>query len=232
MDDVERALLEAGSRSVGSRRFVQLATAAAPEGASSLARWHALGLRAADRVDARQVVVPVVDRDSADDAGLAALVDGAALIYLSGGNPGFLTETLRDTAVWRAVLAAWHGGAALAGCSAGAMALSGRVPRIRDLTAPPIPGLGVVPGIEVIPHFDAFDRRFPTLVATRLADAAPGLRLVGIDEDTALATGLDDAVDGSWVVRGHGSAWLLDPAGGRRRVEDRLVGEAFRPLAR
>lgn len=227
MDDVEQALLAAGGSAVGTPpgrrpRFVQLATAAAPEGAASLARWHALGAAAAERAGAEQVVVPVVDRASADDARLAELLDGAALIYLSGGNPGFLTETLAGTAVWQAIVAAWRAGAALAGCSAGAMALGARVPRIRDLHAPPVTGLGVVPGVEVIPHFDAFERRFPGLIAARAADPAPGVRLLGIDEDTALVSGLTEGANvpagplgsswtPSWTVMGRRSVWLLDP---------------------
>ena len=72
-----------------------------------------------------QVVVPVVDRISADDPELAGLVAGAGLVYLSGGNPPFLASTLRGTRVWAAIEDAWRAGAALAGCSAGAMALTG-----------------------------------------------------------------------------------------------------------
>ena len=44
LEDVERLLL-AGR----PPRFVQLATAAAPEGPASLARWHALGRASAER---------------------------------------------------------------------------------------------------------------------------------------------------------------------------------------
>ena len=69
---------------------MQLATAAAPEGPSSLARWHELGRASAERLGVQQVVVPVVDRVSADDDALAGLVAGAGLVYLSGGNPPFL----------------------------------------------------------------------------------------------------------------------------------------------
>ena len=73
-------------------RFVQLATAAAPEGQASLARWHDLGLDSARRLGVEQVVLPVVDRVSADDDALASLVEGAGLVYLSGGNPPFLVS--------------------------------------------------------------------------------------------------------------------------------------------
>jgi cyanophycinase len=212
--DVERRLL-AGR----PPRYVQLATAAAPEGPAVLARWHTLGARAAERLGVEQVVVPVTDRDGALDDVNARLIEGAGLVYLSGGNPSFLTETLRDTPVWAAIVAAWRAGAALAGCSAGAMALSASLPDIRRPWRPALPGLGVVPMVEVLPHFDAFAARMPDLVLRRVAGAPPGVRIVGVDEDTALVGGLDGwqgeaAGPGSrWQVHGRRSAWLLDRDG-------------------
>ena len=212
--DVERRLL-AGR----PPRYVQLATAAAPEGPAVLARWHALGARAAERLGVEQVVVPVADRDGALDDANARLIEGAGLVYLSGGNPSVLAETLRDTPVWAAIVAAWRAGAALAGCSAGAMALSASLPDIRRPWRPALPGLGVVPMVEVLPHFDAFAARMPDLVLRRVAGAPPGVRIVGVDEDTALVGGLDGwegeaAGPGSrWQVHGRRSAWLLDSDG-------------------
>lgn len=146
LEDVERLLLEGRPP-----RFVQLATAAAPEGPASLAHWHALGRASAERLGVQQVVLPVVDRISADDEELAGLVAGAGLVYLSGGSPPFLAATLRGTAVWRAVEAAWRGGAALAGCSAGAMAMSSHVPDLRHPMRAAEQGLGVVPHLRVLP---------------------------------------------------------------------------------
>ncbi|HEX2808466.1 MAG TPA: Type 1 glutamine amidotransferase-like domain-containing protein [Kineosporiaceae bacterium] len=214
LEEVERALL-AGRPG----RYVQLATAAAPEGAASLARWHDLGAAAASRLGVEQVVVPVVDRATAQDAGLAELVAGAGLIYLSGGNPGFLAETLRDSTVWTAIVGAWSAGAALAGCSAGAMALSASLPDVRHPWRPATPGLGLVPMVEVLPHFDRFAARMPDLVLRRVTGAPAGVRVIGIDEDTAMVAGLD-GWDGApagpgtrWQVLGRRSAWLLDPGG-------------------
>ena len=222
LEHVERALLDGRPP-----RYVQLATAAAPEGQASLGRWHDLGAKAAARIGVEQVVVDVRTREHADDPALAALVEGAGLVYLSGGDPGFLTETLRGTAVLAAILDAWRGGAALAGCSAGAMALSGSVPGIR-LTRPLAearPGLGVVPGVEVLPHFDRFAGRMPDMILRRVAGAPAGVQVVGIDEDTALVGGLTGWPDpagpataasaeaGTWQVRGRQSVWLLGPDG-------------------
>ncbi len=202
-------------------RYVQLATAAAPEGPAALQRWHELGGQAARRLGVEQVVVPVVDRASADDPRLAALVDGAGLVYLSGGDPGFLTRTLRGSAVWAAILAAWQGGAALAGCSAGAMALAAAFPDIRRPWRPPLQGLGVVPTLEVLPHFDRMAARMPDLVLRRVTGSPPGVQVVGIDEDTALVTGLPGgdatAATAHWQVLGRQSVWVLG-SGGRVEV--------------
>jgi cyanophycinase-like exopeptidase len=203
LEDVERRLL-AGR----PPRFVQLATAAAPEGPASLAHWHALGRASAERLGVQQVVVPVVDRISADDAELAALVDGAGLVYLSGGSPPFLAATLRGTAVWRAVEAAWRGGAALAGCSAGAMAMSDHVPDLRHPLRTAEQGLGVVPHLRVLPHFDRFAGRVPDLLLTRLVETPSGVTVLGVDEDTALVGGPYD-----WEVMGRQSVWVLGPDG-------------------
>lgn len=202
MHEVEAALL-AGR----APRYVQLATAAAPEGQQSLARWHELGRRAADRLGVEQVVVPVGDRVSADDAAIASLVDGAGLVYLSGGNPKFLAETLRGTAVWAAIERVWRGGAALAGCSAGAMALASAVPDVRHpLAGPPVDGLGVVPHLSVIPHFDRFGSRLlASLAGHQLPD---GVTRIGIDEKTALVGGPH-----RFRVVGRASVWLLDDDG-------------------
>ncbi len=206
MTEVEGALI-AGR----PPRFVQLATAAAPEGPASLGRWHALGRASAERLGVEQVVVPVVDRVSADDPGIAGLVAEAGMVYLSGGNPSFLTETLRGTAVWAAIEAAWRAGAALAGCSAGAMALGARVLGLRAPWHEPLHGLGVVPGVEVVPHFDRFAGRLPDALLRGMAGPPRGTTVVGIDEDTAL---VHEA--GTWTVRGRQSVWLLTDDG---RVE-------------
>jgi cyanophycinase-like exopeptidase len=203
LEQVERQLLEGRPP-----RFVQLATAAAPEGPASLARWHELGRASAERLGVQQVGVPVVDRVSADDEELAGLVEGAGLVYLSGGNPPFLAATLRDTAVWRAIEAAWQNGAALAGCSAGAMALTAHVPDIRHPLRGAEVGLSVVPHLRVLPHFDRFVGWLPDLVLRFLVDLPDGVTVLGIDEDTALVGGPVE-----WRVEGRQSVWVLTQHG-------------------
>lgn len=206
MEEIERGLLTGRPP-----RMVQLATAAAPEGRQRLAYWHDLGRSAAERLGVTQVIVPVVDRVTADDHGLAATVAGAGLVYLSGGDPTFLAATLRGTRVWAAIGAAWHRGAALAGCSAGAMALTGQVPDVRDPLRAPQPGLGVVPHLRVLPHFDQLARFVPASVLRRLTAPARDVTVLGIDERTALVGGPTE-----WTVQGHRSVWEIAADG---RVE-------------
>jgi len=189
-------------------RYVQLATAAAPEGDESLARWHRLGREQAERLHVEQVVVDVRTREDAESRRWAEEIAGAGLIYLSGGNPAFLAETLRGTAVWHAIVAAHEQGAALAGCSAGAMALSEWAPRMRDLVHPNQPtGLGLVQHVRVIPHFDKMLGWMPDMLRNAFLHKPETTALVGIDEDTALVS----VGAGEWEVRGRQSVWVLGP---------------------
>jgi cyanophycinase len=194
-------------------RYVQIPTAAAPEGEQVLARWLQLGADQADRLGVEQVAVIARDRHDADDPDLAAQVAGAGLIYLSGGNPRFLASTLRDTALWRAIVAAWGSGAALAGCSAGAMAITSWAPSSRSWGLGGEPGLDLFPQWRVIPHFDRFGAWMPSPILRRVANTPASVSTVGIDEETALVAGLDDG--GGWHVHGRRKVWLVDSRGKR-----------------
>jgi cyanophycinase len=185
-------------------RYVQIPTAAAPEGPRRLDYWVRLGRAQADRLGVTAIPLVVRDRSEADDPDTAAAVAGAGLIYLSGGNPSFLADTLRDTALWRAILAQWRAGAALAGCSAGAMALTDWVPDLRRPGRSTGRGLGLLPRLRVIPHFDVFLGRVPDLLTRPFLHPPAGVTMVGIDENTALVGGLD-----RFTVRGRQSVWVL-----------------------
>lgn len=188
-------------------RYVQIPTAAAPEGEQSLRRWLDLGAEQAARLAVEQVPVLVRDRDDADSHELAGLVEGAGLVYLSGGSPAYLAQTLRGTRVWQAVVTAWRSGAALAGCSAGAMALTSWVPSIRALGREPDPGLGILPGLRVLPHFDKILDWVPDLLDHALLRAGAGTTVIGIDEETAI---VDMTGSGhTWQVHGRQQAWVL-----------------------
>ena len=203
MAEIEGALI-AGR----PERYVQLATAAVPDGASVVERWHNLGRAQAERLGVEAVILEVNDRRDADDAAIAAQVKGAGLVYLSGGHPAYLAETLRGSLVWEAIVSAWRGGCALAGCSAGAMAFSSWVPSLRHPREGGTEGLGLLPHLRVIPHFDAFAARIPDMVTRFLLPHDPTVTVLGIDEETAIVGG-----PSLWTVKGRSSAWRLSDDG-------------------
>ncbi|HYD11026.1 MAG TPA: Type 1 glutamine amidotransferase-like domain-containing protein, partial [Acidimicrobiales bacterium] len=61
-------------------------------------------------------------RDALDPSNVDA-VRAARFIYLSGGSPLHLRSVIKETPLWEALDDAWHGGAVVAGSSAGAMVL-------------------------------------------------------------------------------------------------------------
>lgn len=146
--------------------------------------------------------VRATDRSGVEDPLHVAAIEAADLIYLSGGSPGYLVETLRGSAVWQAILGAWERGGTLAGSSAGAMALGEwtlvrREDQVGRMPAHWEPGLNLLPGIGVIPHFDRFG---PERTQARIADAPPRLTVLGIDEDTVILS-----VGGVAQVLGRGT---------------------------
>jgi cyanophycinase len=202
----DRILAEAAS---GGPAFV-LATAAArhhPEDAVQHAReWFAgLGLEVEE--------LPAIRRRDVTSKAVAERAGAGRLFYLVGGDPGVVPATLVGTPVWEAILGAWRTGAALAGSSAGAMALGewtlirARMPG--DTARTFRPALGVVPQVAVIPHLGTFGRGWvPGVVAT----APPGAVVVGVDERTAaLWRG------GEWRVFGPGGVTILGLEGMERR---------------
>jgi cyanophycinase-like exopeptidase len=204
----EMADLEAGLIAGRAPRYVQLATAAVQDGPTVVERWHQLGIAQAERLSVEPIVVPVNTHDDANDPALAAMIEGAGLIYLSGGDPNYLAEVLRDSLVWRTIEATWRAGAALAGCSAGAMALGSWIPSIRHPRLGSTSGLGLLPHLGVVPHFDAFAARIPDLLTRFVLPDESTTTVVGIDEKTALVGGPTE-----WTVEGHQSVWRLTSKG-------------------
>jgi len=203
MLEIDRGLL-AGR----APRMVQLATAAVPDGAAVVDKWHRLGREHAAGLGVEAVVLDVRTREDAENPAVAAQVPGAGLIYLSGGNPGYLADTLRGSSLWAAILATWHDGAALAGCSAGAMVMASWVPSLRHPREGGTEGLAVLPHLRAIPHFDAFAARMPDFLTRFLIPRDPAVTVLGIDEDTALVGGPTE-----WSVQGRSSVWRLTGEG-------------------
>jgi cyanophycinase-like exopeptidase len=206
MADLDRRLLEGRPQ-----RVIHLPTAAGLEGQRRIEYWSSLAASHFDSIGAAVETLPVLDRTGANDPGLAAIIDGAGMVFLSGGNPAHLVTSLRDTPVWTAVVEAWKKGTVVAGCSAGAMAMSAAVPAFRSSHST---GLGLVKGITVLPHFDRYGKMMKPMA--QLRDRL--LTVVGIDEVTALHGG-----PGSWTVHGPGAVHVFAPGGQVRYRAGELV---------
>ncbi|HEY7506409.1 MAG TPA: Type 1 glutamine amidotransferase-like domain-containing protein [Nitrososphaera sp.] len=196
MEEVDRYLL--GSLDTNDRRpcVVCLPTAAGKEGDESVNRWSSMGVQHFKKLGADVTALRIIDRESANLEQFASVLEKADLIYFSGGNPGYLYETMIDTRAWNAAQRAWARGAVYAGCSAGAMILGKRMPSFRLMKTQE--GFGIFPAEFIIPHFDAFPVVWRPMVFAMQKGLKDGQRMIGIDEDTALV----GTLQGEWKAMG------------------------------
>ena len=197
--DFDAELLE---RSGGTEVLV-LPTAAAYENP------HRIADRARDWFASLGATVEVLDvlrRADGLDPDVVARAAGARFLYLAGGSPMHLRSVLKDSPLWEAIVAAWRGGAVLAGAAEGATVLSTHMVDSRGgaFTV----GLDLLEDVTVIPRYNQWseDKWHRTV---RLAPA--GMTVLGIDERTAVL------VDGDgWRSAGAGSVTAYRDG---RRVE-------------
>jgi cyanophycinase len=197
------------ARVAGDGPAFVLATAAGrqrPEVAvANAVRWFAsLGLAVEE--------LPATRRSDAKDSANAARARQGRFFYLVGGDPGIVPKTLAGTPLWEAIAEAWRSGAALAGSSAGAMAL-GEWTLVRERMPGDdrrryLPALGLVPRLAVLPHFETFGHRW--VESGERAAPRSDVVLLGVDERTAALH-----VDGAWRALGDGGVTVI--AGGERR---------------
>lgn len=231
MAHAEGAILLAGGGEFGGamaapdRRAIELAggpvapvriipAAAAPDNNHGRAgRNGARWFRSLGALDV--AAVPLTDATSAAEPAVVAELRAARLIYLLGGFPGHLGASLLGSPAWDACLEARRFGAVIAGSSAGAMVLCERFfdPHAGELRQ----GLGLVPGVCVLPHHDGFGAAW----APRLRAIVPSFTLLGVDEGAAVI-----AEGGGWRVYGGGAATVYRPGGSP--PERFGPGEAFR----
>lgn len=203
MEEVDRHLLASLHTNGNKPRVVCLPTAAGKEGDQSINRWSNMGITHFENLGADVTALRIIDRESANDGKYASVLEEADLIYFSGGDPGYLYETLRDTRAWNAAQRAWARGAVYAGCSAGAMILANRMPSFR--WAGTQAGFGLVPIEFVIPHFDAIPAIWKPMLYALNKQLKDGQRTVGIDEQTALV----GTLHGEWKVMGKGNVQVF-----------------------
>ena len=186
MADFELSLIKDGQSNDKQPVYVQIPTAAGRESRDRLQYWQELGRKQADLLGVEQVFLPIFDREAAMNPDYANQVSESALIYMSGGDPHYLANTLRGTPVLEAIIKNWKSGGSLAGCSAGAMVMSSKIPHFRISSNSPTDGFNLLPNLRVIPHFNKFFKWIPDSAAKVLLDTPGDSILLGIDEKTAL----------------------------------------------
>ncbi len=208
MQDVDRYLLDG----LGDQpRVACLPTAAGTEGPERVTYWSDLGESYFRSLGVKAASVPVINRQDAQNAGLAEQVSAANFIYLSGGKPEYLLATLKDSLVWQAIQGILARGGVLAGCSAGAMILGDKIPGFPSWRH----AFNLLEGAVIIPHFDEMPAWLVGLLRRWMGREA---RMVGVPGFTALAVN-----EKSCKVLGKGSVTLWDRYGKR----DFLPGESL-----
>jgi len=196
IEPLDRWLIE---RLNGTARVVCLPTAAGAEGDARIQYWCDLGVNHFSRLGATVEAVRVIDRETALDTSLAERVNAANFVYLSGGKPAYLYNTLLGTPVWEAILAVLARGGVVAGCSAGAMIFGERIPTSL-FSNNWQPAFNLLPGAFIIPHFD----EIPHMMLQGMRLVAGKLTVIGVEGTTALVCGPDGV-----SVQGRGSVTLV-----------------------
>jgi cyanophycinase len=189
-----RAIEAAGGPAAG---VAILPTAAAPDhnheraGRNGIRWFQSLGVSKAE-------LVPVIDKPSANDPALAGRLRSARFIYLLGGFPQYLGETLKGSRVWQAALEAYEEGAVIGGSSAGAMVLCEHYydpyeDKVRE-------GLKLLRNSCVLPHHNHAGQKWARALSAQLPEDV----LIGIDEQT----GMLNNVPGGWTIYGAGKVTL------------------------
>ncbi len=199
----------------GNARVALLPTASGLE-PNGPTYWNNLGLRHFSQLGVQDVrATTIIDRASAHNSEQLALLQDANFYYFSGGNPQHTIETLRDTPAWDLIATAYQRGAVLAGCSAGAMALSRYTIAMRQVMAGQKPrwieSLSIVPGLVVFPHFDRMARFLDSSeLQTLISDLPDDVLAAGIDENTAFVRLQIDTSTTRWRVIGQQAVHLFE----------------------
>lgn len=162
-------------------------TAAILEGLEAVQKWSHIAMESLSAHGAQVNIAKVIDRESANSLEYSEMVERADVIYLGGGLPDAYLHILQNSRVWNAVVSAHQHGKMIIGASAGAMIL-GENTLVTEFQGEYPPsrwenGFNFLPGIAIAPHFNTFPQEWVAKIKRNLS---PSIRLLGIDEKTAI----------------------------------------------
>ena len=188
-EEMDREVMRASGKDPVSVIIIPTAAVTGPAKAANDGVTHFSALGGA----ASQLMV--LDSTQANDAAFVEPVNGADVVYFTGGSPDHLLATLNGSALLRLLTEGLERGLVLGGSSAGAMVM-GSVMR-RPSSGGWVEGLGIAQNIGVLPHHE---RRDPAETLAELRQSAPaGVVYLGIDARTGVIGG-----PGDWRVTGSG----------------------------
>jgi cyanophycinase len=195
---MDRALLAMAERQPA--RVVIVPTAAAFE-RPDLAARH--GVDYFEALGATASAAMILTKQDANDTALVSGVAGSDVIYLTGGNPSYLADTLMDSAAWRTIVERHGQGGMVAGSSAGAMVLAGLM---RAGAGKWAAGLNLAPEVAVIPHHP--DRPLGDTAQVR-QNLSAAYTVLGMPT----ASGCWTSDGRMWHAVGARPIWVYRPAG-------------------
>ena len=126
--------------------------------------------------------IMILNKAHAEDEIYCNDLNGVDLIYLTGGDPKHLLETLYQTPFMASITETVSEGATLAGSSAGAMVLGSRM-RYRNWMR----GIGLISNTAVLPHHE---NSIPEEVSSEnQSELLSGIEIIGIDSATGVLWG-------------------------------------------
>ncbi len=198
-EDMDREVMRASGRDSARVLIVPTAAVTGPAKAANDGVTHFGGLGG----NASQLMV--LESAQASDADFCKPVNDSDVVYFTGGNPDHLLDTLRGSTLLRFLMEGMERGLVLGGSSAGAMVMGSVMRRPPLYTSKSdgesrdrwVEGLGIAPGICVLPHHE---RRDPAETLADLRKSAPiGVTYLGIDARTCVL-----GAPGNWLVAGFG----------------------------
>ena len=138
----------------------------------------------------------VLERSHAEDEAVISPVSEAAVVYFTGGDPGHLMATLKESKLLGRLQQELERGAIVGGSSAGAMVMGSLM--WRSSAKQWVQGTGIAQGLAVLPHHETGD---PAMVVKWLESTGlpKELKVLGIDAQTGCF-----GTPGKWKVLGSG----------------------------
>ena len=200
-EDMDREIMVASGQSPANVVIVPTAAVTGPAKAANDGATHFASL------GGKTSRLMVLNREDSFNPELVREIEGAGVIYFTGGNPDHLLAALKDSPFLEALLRAVEEGAVLAGSSAGAMVMGEmmRRPRLGGW----VPALNITPGIAVMPHHENGN---PAETSRELQGQMPdGITVLGIDARSGClgSPGHWKAVGAGNVTVYRGSEWKV-----------------------